>query len=91
MTWSHAQLRHDLRYYTTVIACNAVGRCSEVTSDGVMIDVMPPVTGPVWDGAGDEDIAYQSQRSVTSCCFVVDDVIGVVFNFQLFYTEVSKT
>ena len=64
VTWSHAALRHDTRYYTTVTACNAVGRCSQVTSDGVMIDVTPPVTGALWDGTGDEDIAFQSQRSV---------------------------
>lgn len=64
VTWSHAPLRHDIRYYTTVTACNALDQCSQVTSDGVMVDVMPPVAGPVWDGAEDEDIAYQSQRSV---------------------------
>ncbi|KAL8561571.1 hypothetical protein ACOMHN_024807 [Nucella lapillus] len=62
VTWNHAPLRHDIRYYTTVTACNAVGKCNQATSDGVMIDVTPPVTGPVWDGTGEEDIAYQSQR-----------------------------
>ena len=63
MTWSHAPLRHDIRYYTTVTACNAVDQCSQMTSDGVMIDVTPPVTGLVWDGDGDEEITHQSQRS----------------------------
>ena len=60
VTWDHAPLRHDIRYYTTVTACNAVGQCNQATSDGVMIDVTPPVAGPVWDGTGDEDIAFQS-------------------------------
>ncbi|XP_076468275.1 uncharacterized protein LOC143299060 [Babylonia areolata] len=62
--WSHVPLRHEVRYYTTVTACNALDDCTQVTSDGVMIDVTPPLRGAVWDGMGDEDIGYQAHRDV---------------------------
>ncbi|KAK7500517.1 hypothetical protein BaRGS_00008092 [Batillaria attramentaria] len=62
VNWSHAGLHEGIRYFTTVTACNDVDQCTEVTSDGVMIDVTAPVKGTVWDGTGDVDIAFQAQR-----------------------------
>ncbi|XP_022107048.1 uncharacterized protein LOC110988105 [Acanthaster planci] len=52
-----------LTYYVTATACNAADLCTSVTSDGVMVDVSPPVPGKVYDGGpGDGDISYQSSR-----------------------------
>nr|KAG5709289.1 hypothetical protein BaRGS_018041 [Batillaria attramentaria] len=62
VNWSHAGLHEGILYFTTVTACNDVDQCTEVTSDGVMIDVTAPVKGTVWDGTGDVDIAFQAQR-----------------------------
>ena len=43
-------------------ACNWAGLCSEVSSDGVLVDDSPPVIGNVLDGVSGEDIDYQSDR-----------------------------
>lgn len=62
--WNLATLSHGVRYYTTVTACNAIELCTEVTSDGILVDVMPPIAGLVWDGSGDWDISFQGERWV---------------------------
>ncbi|XP_025085446.1 uncharacterized protein LOC112558908 [Pomacea canaliculata] len=62
LTWDHISLSEGVRYYTTVRACNVIDWCTEMASDGILIDITPPVAGDVWDGAGDADICFQSQR-----------------------------
>ncbi|PVD34771.1 hypothetical protein C0Q70_06048 [Pomacea canaliculata] len=56
VTWDHISLSEGVRYYTTVRACNVIDWCTEMASDGILIDTTPPVAGDVWDGAGDADI-----------------------------------
>ncbi|KAI8507103.1 hypothetical protein Bbelb_155420, partial [Branchiostoma belcheri] len=47
-------------YYVTVTACNAADLCTSVTSDGVIPDTSPPVSGRVMDGALGSDVNYQA-------------------------------
>ncbi|CAC5422078.1 unnamed protein product [Mytilus coruscus] len=61
-TLKDIHLRTGLRYYTTVTACNTAAMCTYVTSDGVVIDNSPPITGHVQDGTGFYDTQYQSMR-----------------------------
>ncbi|XP_064643194.1 uncharacterized protein LOC135497317 isoform X2 [Lineus longissimus] len=56
-------LRQGLTYYVTVTACNGVGLCSSASSDGVLIDSSPPISGLVHDGVGLFDIDYQNSRA----------------------------
>ena len=44
----------------TVTACNTADMCTTVTSDGVIIDNSPPISGSVQDGTEYLDILYQS-------------------------------
>ena len=49
--------RHHLTvgrpYYVTVEACNQVGLCRQVTSDGFRVDTSPPIAGDVFVGLGE--------------------------------------
>ncbi|XP_071954211.1 uncharacterized protein [Antedon mediterranea] len=51
-------------YYTTVTACDAADLCTEVISDGILIDNSPPVAGFVFDGSSGSDINFQNSRRV---------------------------
>ncbi|XP_071964161.1 uncharacterized protein [Antedon mediterranea] len=51
-------------YYTTVTACDAVDMCTEVSSDGILIDNSPPVAGFVFDGSSGGDINFQNSRRI---------------------------
>ncbi|XP_033124572.1 uncharacterized protein LOC117122905, partial [Anneissia japonica] len=51
-------------YYPTVTACDAVDLCTEVTSDGVLVDNSPPVAGFVFDGSSGADINFQNSRRI---------------------------
>ena len=53
------KLEHGDSYYVTVVACNGARKCSAAHSDGVTIDVTPPVMKYVRDGVMGPDIDYQ--------------------------------
>ncbi|XP_046561789.1 uncharacterized protein LOC124270793 [Haliotis rubra] len=53
-------------YYCSVLAYNKAGLVSWAYSDGVQVDVMPPVAGRVKDGRGIHDLDYQSSTSEAS-------------------------
>ncbi|XP_048243311.1 uncharacterized protein LOC124141844 isoform X1 [Haliotis rufescens] len=64
----HILLSPGVKYFTTVTACNTAGLCSSSsTSDGVILDSSPPVTGTVQDGTGDVDIQFQAARTFIGC------------------------
>ncbi len=59
----HILLSPGRKYFTTVTACNTAGVCSSPSSsDGVILDGTPPVTGTVQDGTSDMDIQFQAAR-----------------------------
>ena len=47
---SGTNLENGVTYYVTVIACNRVGMCVNGSSNGAMVDFMPPYTGVVTAG-----------------------------------------
>ncbi|XP_070573739.1 uncharacterized protein [Ptychodera flava] len=59
-------LEPGLRYYATVTACNAAGLCTTVTSDGIIPDNSPPISGKVYDGVSHGDQAFQFSRASLS-------------------------
>ncbi|XP_046557202.1 uncharacterized protein LOC124266452 [Haliotis rubra] len=59
-------LRPNTVYYCSVLAYNKAGLVSWAYSDGVQVDVMPPVAGRVKDGADLHDQDYQSSTSEIS-------------------------
>ena len=52
-------LKHGDSYYVTVVACNGAHKCSAAHSDGVTIDITPPVMKYVRDGVMGPDMDYQ--------------------------------
>ncbi|XP_046543946.1 uncharacterized protein LOC124254113 [Haliotis rubra] len=64
----HILMSPGRKYFTTVTACNTAGVCSSPSSsDGVILDSSPPVTGTVQDGTGDVDIQFQAARTFIGC------------------------
>ena len=63
------------KYHFTVRCCNAVGLCSQGSSDGVVVDPTPPVPGRVWTGGREKGdgrgrrrgAPYQASRFVCVC------------------------
>ncbi|XP_067684738.1 uncharacterized protein [Haliotis asinina] len=53
-------------YYSSVVAYSMTGLVSWAYSDGVRVDVLPPVAGTVSDGQEMGDIDYQSSPSTVS-------------------------
>ena len=39
-----------------------IGQCSESASNGITVDVTPPITGWIHDGLRGDDQQYQSSR-----------------------------
>ncbi|XP_071084119.1 uncharacterized protein [Haliotis cracherodii] len=64
----HILVSPGVKYFTTVTACNTADLCSSSsTSDGVVLDSSPPVSGTVQDGTGDVDIQFQASRTFIGC------------------------
>lgn len=55
-------LSPSVTYYVTVRGCNVIGLCSEAMSNGITVDVTPPITGWIKDGWSGMDQQYQSSR-----------------------------
>lgn len=52
-------------YYVTVKGCNGAGLCSLAYTNGVTVDLTPPIPGLVLDGCvGGVDVQYQASRYV---------------------------
>ncbi|XP_033747032.1 uncharacterized protein LOC117332256 [Pecten maximus] len=63
-------LKHNTTYYSTVNAYNAAlnSKSSSGTSDGVLIDITPPLPGVVLDGSvTGTDIVFSSETATKSC------------------------
>ena len=65
-TLSGLSLKHNDKYYVTVLACNYAGLCTAKSSDGVLIDTTPPVIDYVRDGLIGPDIDFQVSRFINS-------------------------
>lgn len=55
-------LTNGKKYYITVRGCNSVGLCAEASSNGITVDVTPPIAGQVWDGMSGPDVQFQASR-----------------------------
>ncbi|VDI63397.1 Hypothetical predicted protein, partial [Mytilus galloprovincialis] len=51
-------------FYSNVVGYSYSGIHATETSDGIMVDSQPPVTGTVYDGIGIHDIDYQNNSDV---------------------------
>ncbi|XP_060074374.1 uncharacterized protein LOC132554093 [Ylistrum balloti] len=63
-------LKHNTTYYSTVNAYNAAlnSKSSNGTSDGILIDITPPLPGIIWDGpVKGNDIDFSSETATKSC------------------------
>ena len=58
-TLTGLSLQHNDSYYVTVLVCNYAGLCTAKSSDGVMIDITPPIINYVRDGLMGPDIDFQ--------------------------------
>ncbi|XP_076113983.1 uncharacterized protein LOC143082268 [Mytilus galloprovincialis] len=52
-------------FYSNVVGYSYSGIHATESSDGIMVDSQPPVTGTVYDGIGIHDIDYQNNSDVT--------------------------
>ena len=64
-SFSGLSLSHGNMYYTTVVACNLVKLCTARSSDGVLVDLTPPILDSVNDGLFGEDIDTQVNLTQT--------------------------
>ncbi|XP_046562884.1 uncharacterized protein LOC124271767 [Haliotis rubra] len=60
------RLRPNTVYYCSVLAYNKAGLVRWAYSDGVQVDVIPPVAGRIMDGLDIHDVDYQSSTSEVS-------------------------
>lgn len=60
--WKNVKLEQGTRYYATVRAINYLGLQSEASSDGFIIDDIPPVTGIVYNTKHQSDVVYQTDN-----------------------------
>ena len=47
------------RYFVTVVGCNGVGMCVNASSNGVIVDVVPPHSGKILTGLSGPPLLYQ--------------------------------
>ena len=52
-------LESGRRYFVTVIGCNTVGMCINASSDGAIVDFVPPHSGNVFTGLTGPPVLYQ--------------------------------
>ncbi|XP_064643830.1 uncharacterized protein LOC135497820 [Lineus longissimus] len=66
MEFHNLSLTPGRQYYSNVRACNKAGLCNERHSDGVIIDLEPPLAGVVLDGPGLHDEQYQNRTHLVA-------------------------
>ena len=71
-------------YYVSVRVTDVAGNRSPVlTSDGILIDVTPPLTGIINDGAGD-DIDFTSSTTTLSANWLgFSDTVSSIVNYEV--------
>jgi len=52
-------LESGLRYFVTVVGCNGVGMCVNASSNGAIVDIVPPHSGKVLTGLSGPPLLYQ--------------------------------
>ncbi|EDO42273.1 predicted protein [Nematostella vectensis] len=70
-------------YYVTVVACNAAGRCSANSSNGVTIDTTPPVMNFVRDGVLGADMDYQNFVDIMFAYFSGSDPDSGILSYEV--------
>ncbi|GAB1603526.1 uncharacterized protein LOC115216576 [Argonauta hians] len=60
--WKHAYTP-GVKYYVTVEACNAALLCSQISSNGIIMDNSPPLSGSVEVGTDSRHTTYQAHQS----------------------------
>lgn len=72
-------------YYVTVKGCNGAGLCTQVSTNGITVDLSPPIPGRVLDGCiTGVDVQYQASRCVRG------GVLLLVIDIQLGYVMFCK-
>jgi hypothetical protein len=56
-TWN-GTYRVGVKYFITVEACNGAEACRTISSDGLMLDNSPPISGTVRVGSGSQHRKY---------------------------------
>ena len=74
------KLEHGRTYFATVYAVNRAGLSRPVCSSGVVVDVTPPVAGPVLDGATRPDIDYSNSSSTVLASWDQFDDLSPISN-----------
>ncbi|XP_070573688.1 uncharacterized protein [Ptychodera flava] len=84
-------LQHSGRYFTTVIAYNAVGLQARAFSSPIIVDGTPPIAGKVVELTGVDDVDVgESLNSKTTCVTEEEcDVLDVVCQISLTQMSVS--
>ncbi|KAL3857349.1 hypothetical protein ACJMK2_012025 [Sinanodonta woodiana] len=77
-----------VKYFTTVIACNGAGLCTERYSDGITLDNSPPVPGVVHVGLSNRHEGYQSHRNTLSAQWIgFADLQSDIHHFEYCITD----
>ncbi|KAL9987450.1 hypothetical protein ACROYT_G001763 [Oculina patagonica] len=59
VTMTGILLQSGQRYFVTVVGCNRVGMCVNASSDGAIVDFVPPHSGKVLTGLTGPPVLYQ--------------------------------
>ncbi|KAK7493737.1 hypothetical protein BaRGS_00015066 [Batillaria attramentaria] len=89
----HVQLQHNVTYFSTVVANNKAlnTKSSNASSNGLLIDITPPVPGNVSDGAmvtDDEDYTSETATVTTSWAGFYDPESGLApYSLSVFIND----
>ncbi|KAK3093029.1 hypothetical protein FSP39_010221 [Pinctada imbricata] len=66
----HSSFTPGVKYYCTVIACNAASLCTTRTSDGIILDNSPPIPGIVRVGLSDRHQHYLGHSNLITAQWI---------------------
>jgi hypothetical protein len=80
ISFENLSLTDDTTYYFNVRATDLAGNVSPiVTSDGITIDIGPPVIGAVYDGLDGDDQDYQGPSDTLAIYWTSDDTREIAY------------
>ena len=85
---SELSLRDNRKYFTTVRATNTLGITVASVSDGISIDLTPPVKGAVFNGLHNVDYVAQSNLNIsTTHLFGFHDPQSGIHHYEIAFTD----
>lgn len=69
--------------FVTIKATNGAGVTTSVTSDGVMVDDTPPLTGTVIDGVDSDEDYVNGQSDITAHWFGFEDLESGIDSYEV--------